>query len=182
MSQIVIISGPPGAGKSSVAESLCERYDRTVHLETDDFYGAIRMGHIKPWLPESKRQNEMVSRAVARAATAYARDLFAVFIDGVIGPNLLDVYLRELPPAGVPVHYALLMPRIDVAVQRAALREATERIREPQVGQVYDWFARAADGRGCTIDNSSLTADQAGDRIMDGCARGNCLVWAPGQE
>ena len=38
MSQIVIISGPPGAGKSSVAEALCERYDRTVRLETDDLY------------------------------------------------------------------------------------------------------------------------------------------------
>ncbi|MDE3097596.1 MAG: AAA family ATPase, partial [Chloroflexota bacterium] len=78
MSQIVIVSGPPGSGKSSVCESLCARYDRTVHLETDQLYAAIRMGFIKPWLPASDRQNRMVTRAAARAAVAYAQELYAV--------------------------------------------------------------------------------------------------------
>jgi chloramphenicol 3-O-phosphotransferase len=179
MSQVVLISGAPGSGKSAVAESLCERYDRTVHLDTDSFYRAIRMGHVKPWLEASKRQNETVSRAVARAATAYAADRYAVFIDGVIGPNLLDIYLQELPVGGVPVQYALLMPSVDECVRRAAGREPTERIREPQIRAVYDWLARHAEPGRFSIDNSNLTADQTADRIMEACAFGQCLVWAP---
>ena len=52
MSQIVIISGPSGAGKSSVCEALCERYDRTVHLETDEFYRVrSAWATINPWKP-----------------------------------------------------------------------------------------------------------------------------------
>jgi chloramphenicol 3-O-phosphotransferase len=118
MSQIVIISGPSGAGKSSVAESLCERYDRTVHIETDAFFEAIRMGRLNPMQTGSDRQNRMVTRAVARAATAYAQDLFAVFIDGVIGPHLLPIYLEELRPAGVPVQFVLLMSPLEETMRR----------------------------------------------------------------
>ena len=74
MSQIVIVSGPPGSGKSSVCESLCERYDRTVHLETDVLFAAIRMGYEKPWKPGTSRQNAMDSRtATVRVAAEAAR-------------------------------------------------------------------------------------------------------------
>lgn len=122
MSQIVIVSGGSGAGKSSACESLCERYDRTVHLETDDVFGWIRMGFVQPWKAGSMEQNRMISRAVARAATAFAQQRFGVFIDGVIGPHLLPDYIEELKPAGVPVHYAVLLPPAKIAVQRARQR------------------------------------------------------------
>ena len=35
MNQIIVISGPPGAGKTSVANALCERFDRMLHVEVD---------------------------------------------------------------------------------------------------------------------------------------------------
>ena len=51
------------------------------------------MGYIPPWKPGSTRQNMMVSRAAARAATAFAQEQYGVFIDGVIGPSHLpDVH------------------------------------------------------------------------------------------
>lgn len=185
MSHIVILSGPSGAGKSSVARALCERYDRTVHLKTDEIYASIRMGFISPWKPASNRQNRIVSRATARAATAFAQELYAVFIDGVIGPHLLPEYLNELRPAGVPVHLALLRPSLDEILQRALAREDTVRVPapmhvpEPVLREGYAAFERWGDFAGLTIDNSGLTADQTADRVMDACGAGECLVLAP---
>jgi chloramphenicol 3-O-phosphotransferase len=185
MPQIVIISGPPGAGKSSVARSLCERYDRTVHLQTDELYASIRMGFVSPWKPESHRQNRMVSRAAARAATAFAQDLYAVFIDGVIGPHLLPVYVEELRAGGVPVHFAVLRPSLDEIVRRGTTREganaipAAMRVPEPLLRRGHDTFVRWGDFAGLTIDNSGLTSDQTADRVMDACGTGECLVWTP---
>ncbi len=185
MSHIVIISGAPAAGKSSVAESLCARYDRTVHLKTDELYASIRMGFVSPWKPESDRQNHMVSRAAARAATAFAQELYAVFIDGVIGPHLLPEYIDELRAAAVPVHFVVLRPSLEAVVRRGTTREGGEmapanmRVPEPLLRRGHETFERWGDFAGLTIDNSGLTADQTADRVMDACGAGECLVWTP---
>jgi chloramphenicol 3-O-phosphotransferase len=179
MSQIVIISGPPGAGKSSVAEALCARYDRTVHLETDVLYGAVRMGFIKPWLHGSGRQNDMVTRAAARAATAYAEERYAVFIDGVIGPHLLPIYMQELRRADVPIHFVLLRPSLEATVHRGLVRERTLRVPEAQLRKGYAKFVAWGDFAGATIDNGRLTAEQTADLVMEACGRGEALAYEP---
>jgi chloramphenicol 3-O-phosphotransferase len=178
MSHIVILSGPSGAGKSSVARALCERYDRTVHLETDWFFDAIQMGRWDRMKPESARQNLMVIRAAARAATAYAQELYAVFIDGVIGPHLLPVYTEELARAGVPVHFVLLIPSLEETLRRVVPRDRNRRMVEQQHRVLYAQFVRYGAFAGITIDNTDLSADQTADRVMDACGAGACLVLA----
>jgi hypothetical protein len=180
MSQIVIISGPPSAGKSTVCDALCERYDRTVHLKTDDVYGWIRMGYIPPWEPGSMRQNLMVSRAVARSATPFAQEQYGVFIDGVIDPPHLPVYLDELRAAGVPVHYAVLLPPRDVIVRRAAARDKQiAGAGDDMFVRVHAMFADATSLPGWAVDNGGMTAEQTADAVMEACGRGDCLVWPP---
>ena len=179
MSQIVIVSGPPGAGKSSVCEALCERYDRTVHLQTDDLYASIRMGFVSPWKPESNAQNHMVSRAAARAAGAYAEERFGVFIDGVIGPHLLPDYIDELKTIRLPVQCVVLLPSVDEVVRRGLTREATIRVPEDLLRRGHETFLRYGELRGFTIDNTHMTAHQAADAVMDACGRGDCLVYSP---
>ena len=189
MSQIVIVSGPPGAGKSTVCDALCERYDRTVHLTTDDMYGWIRMGYIPPWNAGSMRQNMTVSRAAARAATAFAQEQYGVFVDGVIGPVHLPVYIEGMRSTGVPIHYVVLLPSVDESMRRARDRAelggaaGAEFARQAQDGnmfaRVYAMFADAAPLPGWTLDNSALDANQTADAVMEACGRGDALVWAP---
>lgn len=176
MSQVVILSGPSGAGKSSVAESLCERYDRTVHVETDTFFDWIRMGRINPMRPESNRQNIMVARAAARAASAYAQDLYAVFIDGVIGPNLLPAYIEELRDCGAAVHFVLLMPTLDATLARVAPRDSTRQMEADAHRELYAQFERNGAFAGCIVDTTGLTPDQSADIVMAKCGEGAALV------
>ena len=177
MSQIVIVSGPPGAGKSTVCEALCERYDRTVHLQTDDVYAWVRMSYVPPWKAGSGPQNITISRAAARAAVAFARDRYGVFIDGVIGKAHLPHYLDELQAGGVPVHFVALVPPLAAIEQRAATRDkqidAPPDMYERTVQLFTEPFA------GVTIDNSGMSALETADRVMDACGRGDALVWSP---
>lgn len=179
MSQVVIVSGPPGAGKSTVTEALCERYDRTVHLETDDLYGWIRMGYIPPWQTGSMQQNVMVSRGAARAATAFAAEQYGVFVDGVIGPLHLPVYIEELRSSGVPVHYAVLLPPLDVILRRAEDREKQIPNAGDMFARVHAMFADAPAPERWTLDNSGMTPQQTADAVMDACGRGDTLVYSP---
>ena len=177
MSQVVIVSGPSGAGKSAACEALCERYDRTVHLRTDEFFASIRMGFVKPWEPASDRQNRMVTTAIARAASAYVEELYAVFIDGVIGPHLLPIYVDELARTRVPVHFALLLPDVEETLRRV---DAREQARMPLDAhrRLHAQFVAYGPFAGCTIDNTRLSAQATADRIMDACGQGTCLVSA----
>lgn len=179
MSQIVIVSGPSGAGKSSVCEALCERYDRTVHIETDWFFEAIRMGRINPMDPASGDQNSMIARAAARAATAFAEQRYGVFIDGVIGPHLLPIYIEELRRACVPIQFALLLPSVEKTVERVAPRDSKRQMLEPLHRELHRQFAAHGAFAGWALDNTDMTTNQAADAVMEACGRGDALVWSP---
>jgi hypothetical protein len=104
---VVIITGPPGAGKTTVAAELAGRRERGFHLDTDKFLGAIKSGYLIPWLPEAEEQGTVLHRASARAAGALS-DRFDVFVEGVIWPAQLEIYDQELCGVASP-HVVCLM-------------------------------------------------------------------------
>lgn len=55
---------------------------------------------------------------IATAAAQYARGGYFVIVDGIVGPWFLSPFLalRE------PVHYVILRPVLDVAIERCRLR------------------------------------------------------------
>ena len=85
---VTILTGPAGAGKSTVSARVAASLTRSVHLHTDDFWDFIAAGAIPPYLPESDTQNHIVLRAVSAAAFAYA--------DG--GYDTVDYTREPVPP------------------------------------------------------------------------------------
>src|SRR4051812_16448924 len=87
MSRIVIVTGPPGAGKSSVSRRLSQLVatPRALHMHTDDMYAYIQKGFVPPWMPEARAQNVPLQQALAASAGICARDGYEVFLDGIVG-------------------------------------------------------------------------------------------------
>ncbi|WP_444665116.1 AAA family ATPase [Cellulomonas sp. CW35] len=84
-----ILTGPPGAGKSTTARALAASHPRAVHLHTDDVWHWVVSGAVPPYLPEADAQNQTVLRVVAQAAFTYAEGGYLTVVDGIVGPWML---------------------------------------------------------------------------------------------
>lgn len=116
---LIVVTGPPGAGKSTVAAALAARLDPSVLVAGDTLFGFLATGAIAPWLPESQAQNEVVTEASAACAGRFARDYATVF-DGMVGAWFLPTFAAATGLARLD--YVVVLPSLDRCLHRVATR------------------------------------------------------------
>jgi chloramphenicol 3-O-phosphotransferase len=175
---IALVSGPPGAGKSTIARLVADEAEPSVHMEADEFWHFIRRGFAEPWLPESRWQNQVVVQAVARAAESFAAGGFAVVVDWVLGPWHLEQFLSCLTTPGLGVAYVVLRPRLDVALQRATGRPDRP-LREHPVRKMHSEFADLGAYEAHALDTSELGIEDTARLVLERLRDGSHLIASP---
>jgi predicted ATPase len=123
-----LITGIPGAGKSTTARALAASFPRGVHIEGDVLrFDFVVSGLPDPFADEAGRrewdlQMELGRKHEGMLAGSFADAGFTPVIDDVIThPSVLDQVVRPL--ATRPVRLVVLAPPIDIVAQRDATRE-----------------------------------------------------------
>jgi cytidylate kinase len=168
VSELLIITGPPGSGKSTVSALVAKYFDRCALVRGDMFFGFVARGYIDPWLPESHEQNEVVTRATATAAGRFATGGYTTIFDGMVGPWFLPTFL-EYSGLG-SVHYAVLMPDLETCVARVRDREDHGFRDESVTRQMHESFATTKiDARHVFTEGSDAasTASHVSRRFKD---------------
>ncbi|HTN81465.1 MAG TPA: AAA family ATPase [Acidimicrobiales bacterium] len=162
--EILIVTGPPGAGKTTMARSLVEHFDLAVLLQGDWFFERIVRGWIEPWTQPSHQQNAVVTRAMAASAREYATGGYAVVLEGIIGPWFLDTFAPEVD--GVPLHYVVIRPNAETAMTRAVERGAPALVDPEPIAKMYDAFAALGDHERHVIDTSGHDVDDTVAEVL----------------
>ncbi len=119
MPPIFVISGVPGAGKTSVCKALLRRFAFGLHLPVDDLREFVVSGMAHPvpqWTAETGRQFGLARVAAGKVAVLYHRAGFAVAIDDVLGSADAEAFGLPKP------HKVLLCPDLEVVLKRNAGR------------------------------------------------------------
>jgi predicted kinase len=124
---LLLLTGSPGTGKTTVAPLVADRHEPSVCLDLDWFFAKLRRGALEPWRAEAHAQNRTVLRAAAEACATFAADGYVCVGEGILYPFMLDLFATAASSRGVTLHYAVLRAPIDVVQQRVVDRKV-----EPQ--------------------------------------------------
>ena len=131
---ILLLTGSPGCGKTTVAPLVADRHKPSVCLELDWFFAKVRKGFIQPWRGDAHAQNRVILGAAAEAVATFAEGGYFTVAEGILYPFMLDLFAEACAPHGIQLNYAVLRAPIGVVQQRVRDRRS-----EPQhVGALAD--------------------------------------------
>lgn len=172
VADLIVVTGPPGAGKSTVAQVLSKLFEPSARVAGDDFFAFIDQGYIAPWTAEAHDQNEVVVGAAAAASGQLVVGGYTVVYDGVIGPWFLDTF--GVATGLERLNYAVLLPPERVCLERVRSRTGHGFTDLDAARHMYREFAKAevADRH---VVKSAASAEAVASSILEMVLEGSII-------
>ncbi|SCG59188.1 Adenylylsulfate kinase [Micromonospora halophytica] len=171
-----MVTGVPGAGKSTIAGALARSEARGVHIEGDALQRMIVSGS-RPPQPEYDEECEQQILLNVRNQCLLARSFLdaghLVVLDYVVtSRHRLRYYLELLHPA--PMGFVMLRPDLSVAARRDEQRPHKTVL--PRWRHLAGEMAGELSGVGLWLDNGDLSVDETVRQVRSGVTAATLTV------
>jgi predicted kinase len=173
VSSIVILTGSPGTGKTTVAACLAKAKPRGLHIPSDVFY-TFPAHPISPYRPAALEQNTDIIAAVTQTSAAFAGRGYHVILDGIFVPGFLPVMAGELQPTGLAVHYVVLRAPLEIALRRVQDRIGHE--KDHVVRLMHAAFSDLGPFAAHAVDTGTRDADAVAAELGPSLDRGDFVL------
>lgn len=168
---IILLTGPPGGGKSTVGRLVAEAFERSVHIEADVVRESIVGGFITPsatmgdeGIAQFALQREIVVHwALAKAGAGYV----PVIDDAPIPP--LGHFEQQYEPLLTRPDVRPVIVRADADVVRARIRARAGRFDDmliTVVDHALEFLDALDQDRWHTVDSTDLTVEESAEAIV----------------
>lgn len=165
--EVWIINGIPGSGKSTTAKALAKRLPYSACIEGDAIQDLIISGKVSPGQEPKDEENRQIHLCITNQcllANSLAEANFTPVIDYVIvNSQRIEEYRRQLKDAVILL--VTLNPGIQTALDRDAKRQ------EKTVGDVWvhleEEIRNGLAGKGLWVDNKNMSVDEVVTFILE---------------
>ncbi|MFI6563447.1 Pro-rich N-terminal domain-containing protein [Streptomyces sp. NPDC050534] len=167
----VLLIGPAGAGKTSVAKYWADhRRVPTAHISLDDVREWVRSGFADPqsgWNDHSEAQYRLARRTCGFAARNFLANGISCILDDAVFPDRpvvgLGGWKRHVGPGLLPV---VLLPGLEIVLERNAERSGNRRLTDEEVARIHGRMAGWYGSGLPIIDNSQMDVPTTA-RVLD---------------
>jgi adenylylsulfate kinase-like enzyme len=164
----VIVTGMPGAGKTTVTNRLGRLLPRSAQVGGDAVNAMIRSGFVgfmgTP-TEEAVRQDELCNRNMCCLANNFIDFGFTALMDTVLADRAqLDFFIALMSPR--PVRLVVLAPGIEVCKYRNANRDPKDQFDFDDYERLEADMVREFSDIGGWLDTAHMTAEETAGRIV----------------
>ncbi|MFE2089967.1 Pro-rich N-terminal domain-containing protein [Streptomyces sp. NPDC059460] len=167
----VLLIGPAGAGKTTVAKLWASRRRvPTAHVSLDDVREWVRSGFADPqtgWNDHSEAQYRLARRTCGFAARNFLANGISCILDDAVFPDRpvvgLGGWKRHVGPGLLPV---VLLPGLEIVLERNAARSGNRRLSDEEVARIHGRMAGWYGSGLPIIDNSTYDVETTA-RVLD---------------
>lgn len=160
---ILLLTGPPAAGKSTLGPLIAKRLERCAVIDVDRVRAMVVQPHIAPWLgKEGMAQLRLGARNACMLAHNFADEGYHVVILDVLTDETAAIYRANLAPLTHQI--VLLLPSLTEALHRNRTRG--QWLTDDEVRLLYAW-EEALNAYDQKFNNTNRLADELAAELAE---------------
>lgn len=159
---VIILTGPPGAGKNTIAQIIAKRRNQCAVIDVDLVRWMILQPHKAPWEGnEGKKQQMLGARNACLLAHNFFKEAYEVIILDVLTTDTVKLYKKQLQKNKVKI--ILLFPTYEEIIRRNIFRPP--RLKENEVKMLYDQQKEFTEYDEI-VDNTNLSPEETAQKVI----------------
>jgi len=169
MHNIILITGAPGSGKSTIARLLAQHFSKSLHLQVDHLREMMVNGIELPggaWTDEATRQFQLARNSAIYMAQLYANQGIDVVIDDVCVPAEFAAHYSPLF-SDTNAYKVLLLPTASALIKRLQNRAGPyDEFLINEVSWFYSYLDPMPKTGWIVLDSSEWTIEQTFREVL----------------